>query len=222
MPASRRTAAAAAMTSKRGGAGAVQHRRARDGVAAVVVEHVEDLHRGAVGECPVPVVQRPALVGSFRGAASPGVLRRLRRLRRRSARGPCRIRQIVDSDGKPGRSRRWNAIVAGAAVQSGVVELLALGDDGVLDVDRQCDRPDDAAPATSAQRRLTLGARNVDAGPRRTSVLTPCRPTELGHVQLTEISLDDRSSQAHGHFLSRHEPPGSSRTLTERDAPRHV
>ncbi len=116
-----------------GGAGARRHRRAGHGVAAVIVDDVEDLDRGAVGEDPTEVVQRPALVGSLSGVAAPavpgGLVRRCddhpaggedppdRRLRRQ----PRQITQVE-------RDRPC------AAVQAGAIELLALGHDRVLDI----------------------------------------------------------------------------------------
>ena len=53
----------------------------RQGVAGVVVEPVEDLDVGAVGEPPVGEVGLPAFVGLFGGEADVGGLRAFLRLR---------------------------------------------------------------------------------------------------------------------------------------------
>jgi hypothetical protein len=46
----------------------------REGVAGVIVEPVEDLHMGGIGEPPVGEVGLPAFVGLFGGKADVGRL----------------------------------------------------------------------------------------------------------------------------------------------------
>jgi len=86
----------------------------------MVVNHVEDLHLGAVGELPVGGVGLPALVGELGLETPPGALRSLLGW---GAMKPRRdsTRQIVATDGAAPRARprrrrsKWTWIVCGPA-----------------------------------------------------------------------------------------------------------
>jgi hypothetical protein len=83
----------------------------------VVVEDVEDLHVGAVGQGPVGGVGLPAFVGEFGFEAEIGAARPFLRLGVTKPRR-CRIRQMVATDGTEARRRRrdtWNWMVCGPA-----------------------------------------------------------------------------------------------------------
>ena len=75
----------------------------REGVAGVVVEPVEDLHVGAVGQPPVGEVGLPAFVGLLGGEADVG---RFGSLLRCGCDQPGRVQVAVDR-GRPTRVRPW-------------------------------------------------------------------------------------------------------------------
>jgi hypothetical protein len=98
----------------------------------VVVDDVEDLHLGAAGQLPGRVVELPALIGPLGTEAPSASLGRLGGLGRDEAPSPQHA-----PDGRRRRDADQIAQVVGdglrAGVEAGVDQLLALGDDGVLD-----------------------------------------------------------------------------------------
>jgi hypothetical protein len=118
-----------------GPAGAGHHGGAGHGVAAVIVEYVEDLHHGPIGQWPPPVVERPALVGPRRGEAAPRVVGGFRGIgddQATSGEDPP-DRRLVGQAGQVPEMKRDRGRTS---VQAGTVELLAFGDDRFFDIGR--------------------------------------------------------------------------------------
>ena len=139
---------------ERGCPGAGRHRLRGDEQPGVVIDDVEDLHVGAVGELPGGVIELPAFVGSFGGEAAVGPLGTLGGVINDEPAGledppDRRFRRQTRQAGEiPGDRRR-------PGIQPGIGESFTFGDDRILDTHRRLvrhrvSRPGDFASRTTS------------------------------------------------------------------------
>lgn len=157
-PAQHRGRVGEGLEGRRAGAGG--HSSGRDQQAAVIIDHVEDLDRGPIGEHPGRVIESPALVGPGRGR-EPGASR-AGRLVGLGGDEPAGLDDPID---RRLRGHRVHPLIPQALrdrrrarVQAGVVELLAGGHHGLFHLEGGLVRHPVRRPRLRHQRSVALSA----------------------------------------------------------------